>query len=72
MNRPEAMALLAELVSNNLVEPTYIHVSLRKPNHYQIQIKCDYYKSEIEAYAKKHGLTIEEDKERKYMVIYEP
>ena len=72
MNRPEAMALLAELVSNNLVEPTYIHVSLRKPNHYQIQIKCDYYKSEIEAYAKKHGLTIEEDKERKYMVIYKP
>jgi hypothetical protein len=66
------MALLAELVANNLVEPTYIHVSLRRIDHYQIQIKCDYYKTEMEAYAKKHGLTIEMDKERKYMVIYKP
>ena len=72
MNRLEAMALLADLVANNLVEPTYLHVSLRKLNNYQIQIKCNYFKSEIEAYAKKHGLTIEEDKERKYMVIYKP
>jgi hypothetical protein len=72
MDRVEAMALLKELVASNLVEPTYFHVSLRKLDHYQIQIKCDYYKSEIEAYAKKYGLTIEEDKERKYMVIFKP
>jgi hypothetical protein len=41
-------------------------------SHYQIQIKCDYNKEEIEKHAKKHGLTIEEDKERKYLVIYKP
>jgi hypothetical protein len=72
LNRLEAMALLKELAAHNLIEPSYIHVIERKPNHYQIQIKCDYSNLEIEAYAKKYGLSIEEDKERKYMVIYKP
>ena len=71
LNRLEAMSMLKELVANNLVEPTYIHVSLKKLNDYQIQIKCDH-NSEIEVFAKKHGLKIEEDKERKYLVIFEP
>ena len=72
MDRLEAMAMLKELVANNLVEPSYVHICLRKPNHYQIQLKCDYNKGEIEMHAKKHGLIIEEDKEGKYLVIYKP
>ena len=69
LDRPQAMGLLKELVAKNLVEPTYVHVSLRKLDDYQIQIKCDY-KSEIEVFAKKHGLTIIKDKERKYLTIF--
>jgi hypothetical protein len=72
LDRKEAMAMLKALADSNLVEPSYVHICLRKPNHYQIQIKCDYNKTEIEAYAKKYGLTITEDKERKYLVIYKP
>lgn len=69
MDRLEAIALLKELVANNLVEPTYVHVSLRKPDHYQIQIKCNYNK-DIDSFAQKHGLIIEEDREKKYLVIF--
>ncbi len=72
MDRLQAMAMLKELVDDDLVEPSYVHICLRKPDHYQIQIKCDYHKAEIEAHAKKHGLTIEEDAEKKYLVIYKP
>ena len=73
MNRLEAMAMLKELVAGNLVNPDYVNIVRRDDNsHYQIQIKCDYNKEEIEKHAKKHGLTIEEDKERKYLVIYKP
>ena len=71
LDRLQAMALLKELVANNLVEPTYVHVSLRKLDDYQIQIKCDY-NNEIDVFAKKHGLTIIEVKERKYLVIFKP
>jgi hypothetical protein len=45
---------------------------MRKPKDYQIQIECDYNRLEIEAHAKKYGLTIEEDKERKYLLIFKP
>ena len=72
MDRQQAMAMLKELIANNLVEPSYVSISERKPKDYQIQIKCDYSKLEIEAHAKKFGLTIQEDKERKYLFIFKP
>ena len=72
LNRIEAMAMLKELVDNNLVEPTYVSIGKRSSSNYQVQIKCDYNKIEVEAHAKKHGLTIEEDKEKKYLLIFKP
>ncbi len=66
------MAMLKELVSKDLVEPSFVHICERTPNHFQIQINCDYKKTEIEEYAKNHGLTIKEDKERKHLVIFKP
>ena len=48
------MAMLKELVAGNLVNPDYVNIVRRDDNsHYQIQIKCDYNKEEIEEYAKK-------------------
>lgn len=72
LDRKEAIALLRELVTCDLVEPSWVSVEERKPNHFQLQIKCDYNKTELEAYAKKHGLTIIDDKERKYLIIFKP
>jgi hypothetical protein len=72
MDRQQAMAMLKELVANNLVESSYVSISEKKPKDYQIQIKCDYNKLEIEAHAKKLGLTIQEDKEKKYLFIFKP
>lgn len=72
MDRPQAMAMLKELVANNLVDPSFVNICERKPNHYQVQIKCDYNGKEIEEYARKHGLTIEEDKEKLYLLIFKP
>jgi len=64
------MAMLKELVNSDLVEPSYVSMVQVDSKKYQIQIKCDYNKQQIEAYAKKHGLTITEDTERKYLVIF--
>jgi len=72
LDRLQAMAMLKELVANNLVDPSYVSIGKRSPTNYQIQINCDYNKKEIEAHAKKHGLTIEEDKEKKYLFIFKP
>jgi len=72
MDRVEAMALLKELVSVNLVDPSFINMLQRDPNHYQLQIKGEYFRSGIEEYSKQFGLSVKEDKERKYLVIFKP
>jgi hypothetical protein len=72
VNREEAMAILKELVASNLVEPSFIHVSLFKPKCYWIQIRSTSNKEQIEAYTKKLGLTISEDKEGRYLFIFKP
>ena len=72
MNGLQAMAMLKELVDYDLVDPSYVSLGKRNPTNYQIQIKCDYNKKEIEAHAKKHGLTIEEDKKKLYLLIFKP
>ena len=72
MDRLQAMAMLRELVDNDLVDPSYVSIVKRSPTQYQIQIKCNYNKIEIQAHAKKHGLTIEEDKEKLYLLIFKP
>jgi len=66
------MAMLRELVDKDLVDPSFISLVQIESNKFQIQIKCDYNKHQIEAYAKKHGLTIKEDNDRKYLVIFKP
>jgi hypothetical protein len=72
LNRLEAMAMLKELAENDLVEHSYVSMVEATPNCFRIQIKCDYKKAQIEAHARKHGLIISEDKDRKYLVIYKP
>jgi hypothetical protein len=52
LDRVQAMALLKELVSMDLVEPSFVNVCERISGHYQIQIKCDYKKIEIENHQK--------------------
>jgi hypothetical protein len=72
MNREQAMTLLKELVANDLVDSSYVSLFQVKPKDFQIQIKCDYNKKQIETFAKEHGLTITEDRERKYLIVFKP
>ena len=64
--------MLKELVDNDLVDPSFISLVRMESNKFQIQIKSNYNKQQIETYAKKHGLTIKEDNDQKYLVIFKP
>ena len=70
MDRKQAIALLKALVASDLIEPSWVSIKGKKPNDFQLQIKCDYNKKEIEEYAKTQGLTIEEEEEKRYLVIF--
>ena len=72
MDRQQAMTLLRELAVNDLVEPSYVNVCERSPGNYQLQIKTEYNRAQLDEFAKKHGLTIEKGKAQEYLVIYKP
>jgi hypothetical protein len=72
LNQSEAMAMLRELVAYNLVNPSYVHINERSANVYQLQIKIKYNATELGQFAKTRGLTIHENKEQKYLLIFKP
>jgi hypothetical protein len=66
------MSILRELVGNDLVDPSYVHICERTANHYQLQIKTRYNRNQLDAYVLKNNLMIEEEKAERYLVIYKP
>ncbi len=66
------MALLKELIAHNLVEPSWVSINERNPNHFQLQIKCNHNKVAIDKYAREKKLTIEDDSEQTFLVISKP
>ena len=71
MDREQAVALLKELVAQDLIEPSHISIGQRSPEHYQIQIRNDYNRQHLDEFVKKHKLSVSEDKEKKYLRISE-
>jgi hypothetical protein len=70
VNRAEAIAILKELISEDLVNPNYVNICSLEINNCQIQIRSNGNKQAIQKHASKHGLIIQEDKEKKYLIIY--
>ena len=70
LNRQQAITLLRELAINDLADPSYIHICERSPNNYQLQFKTQNDRTQLNEFAEKHGLKIEETE--KYLIIFKP
>jgi hypothetical protein len=60
MKRGEAVALLKELGAEGLIQPSLVLIEQRKPDSYQLCLKGDYDRTEIELFLKNYPLAIEE------------
>ena len=60
MQRYEAVALLKELSAEHLIQPSLVVIEQRKPDSYQLCLKGNYDRTEIELFLKNYHLTIEE------------
>jgi hypothetical protein len=69
MNRKEAISLLSELGSNQLVCPSSVILEQRKTENYQLKIKGAYNFHEVGNFLK-NRFSIEEI--RNFLVIYTP
>ncbi len=72
MERAEAVALLKELGAGLLIQPTMVMIEQRTPDHYQLRIKGNYNRNEIEQFAQKFYLSVKEDKTKNYLFIFKP
>lgn len=69
MNRKEAIALLVELGSNQLVNPDYVVLEEINPDIYQLKIKGNYTLQEIGSFLKDRFLLKEING---FLIIFKP
>jgi hypothetical protein len=70
IKRVEAVALLKELGSEKLIQPSVVLIEQRKPDKYQLCVKGNYDCYEIESFLKKYNLSFEEDITKGYLCIF--
>ena len=69
MKRTEAVALLKELVAEQLIQPSLVLIERRSPDEYQLQMRGSYNFQEIEMFVKDR-FSLEESKG--YLIFYKP
>ena len=70
MLRAQAIAVLKELVANGLIDTAWVSIEERKPNSFELRVKGNGDCSLIDPFLQKHNLTLEENKEKGWLVIY--
>jgi hypothetical protein len=70
LRRKEAVALFTELVAKGYIQPNLVLIEQRKPDKYQLKIKGNYDRSQIEVFLKNTMFSIEENKN--YLIIFKP
>ncbi len=71
MLRQQAIALLKELVADHLIQTSWVSIEERTPNSYELKFNGDCDRSLIDPILQNHNLTIKEDKDKGYFVIFE-
>jgi hypothetical protein len=72
MKREEAIALLTEMASLQLIQPVSVQLEQHKPDKYMIKIKNGFNTEQIEAYIRNKKLQLQHDREKEYLLIFEP
>lgn len=71
MLRAQAIAVLKEIVTNGLIDTAWVSIEKRAPDSFELRIKTDCNRTLIEAFLQKHNLTLEENKQKDWLIIYQ-
>ncbi len=71
MKRAEAVAVLKELSTELLIQPSWVLIEQRKPDSYQLCVKGDFDLPQLEDLLKKYTLSFEEDT-KGFLCIFKP
>ena len=72
MERKEAVALLKEIVTNNLAQPSFASIEKNKRGTFSLIIKNEYDLQALKQFITEKNLALKENTEEGYFVIYKP
>ncbi len=72
MDRKEAISIFTELVARGLINPSFVSIEQKKSDKHQLKIKGDYDFLAIYTFVQAKNLEAEEDKDKKYILVFKP
>ena len=72
MERKEAIALLKELVDNNLAQPSLVILQEKSRGKFELQMKDECDNEALRDFLTKKNFGMKQDTEKGYCVIYKP
>jgi hypothetical protein len=71
MKREQAVALVKEFVANQLILATWFSIDKKAKGGFEVHLRGDYNRSEIDLFLAKHNLAMKKSAEG-YFIIYKP
>jgi hypothetical protein len=72
MRREQAVALVKELVANNLIQTNWLLIERRKPDSYELKFRGDCERCLLDTFLQNRNLAMEENKEKELIIIFKP
>ena len=72
MRRENAVALVKELVCNNLIQTSWLSIDKRKADSYELRFRGYCERFDLDTFLQNRNLAMEENKEKGFCVIFKP
>ena len=72
MKRENAVALVKELVCNNLIQTNWLSIDRRKVDGYELRFKGNRELPDLDIFLQKRYLAMEKNKEKGFVIIFKP
>jgi hypothetical protein len=72
VRREQAVAIVKELVCNNLIQTNWLSIDSRKVDSYELKFRGDYEHNDIEIFLQNRNLAMAENKEKGFCIIFKP
>jgi hypothetical protein len=72
MKRENAVALVKELVVNNLIQTNWLSIDKRKVDAYELRFSGFFERFDLVTFLQNHNLAMEENEEKGFCVIFKP
>lgn len=72
MRREQAVAVVKELVVNNLIQTDWLSLEKRKPDSYELQFRGYCERLLLDTFLQERNLAMEENKEKGFCIIFKP